>query len=442
MDTPLESEGVEIDRDAEAESDGTKPATYVIPGLYGTAPTRLTAGEGPLGGPRFRASVSLGVGYDDNIRSQSVRSTQSSGEKEASGFNNLALNASYHMTRRLEVFLFSGTATGDIFWSQADPNYSLSLAATYQRIFVGPYTLTANVALSYQNETDYGTVNTVREVRATEDGSRDEDDAGGGYLSGSAKVDFSYRWSPQFSTVTSLAADARLYSDARSDDDAMHLTIGNQFRYLVDRYAWIAEIRYESISGGAEDGENTSLQGGGQGSSNSIYVLGGVEWHLGPWIQLSSRLGASFRKYDVGGDATSPFGEFALNFRPTVQDAFGLTAHYGLETSPAGGGDSKTFRIGLFYTRVFTPRLSGTLTAAYVQSDETAESREGGFALEGEGGGERVIDITAGLNYRFSNRLSLSASLTCTRGTSSGQTGSLGNDPDRNRFVLGAVYEF
>jgi hypothetical protein len=419
--TPQRQDSGEFTADGEMteREEVTKPFTYTLPGFYGSGPVMMTSGMGALAGPRFRATISLGAGYDDNIRSGS---NGAANEKVASAFTNLRLDASYHTAALAQVFTFNAGAGVDVFWSDADPDYQGSLAMTYQRSFVGPYSVSANVALSYQSQPNYGAVNFARTTAR-----QGEEEGDGGNLTASAKVDFSYHWSPQISTVTSIAADTRLYG-SDSEGDETHLTLGNELRYRVDRYTWIGEVRYETISAGS----------GGQENSGSLYLLGGVEWHLGPWIRLSARGGESIRSYENGGSKASPHGEFSINFAPDIQNTFSLTSRYGLETSPDAQGDSTTFRVGLSYTRVFTTRLNGVISASYVTSKENSASRAEDTTTRDGVDDERIIDVTASLNYQLSSRISLSGSITCTRGSSPGGTA----DPDRNRVMVNASYAF
>jgi hypothetical protein len=415
-DEAQEEEGA-LDPASEAEA---KPGTFVVPGFYGGGPSQYTAGKGRLAVPGFRTSFSMGVGYDDNIRS----ATSAAGaEKVASAFTSARLSTSYQTAGLMQLFVFDGSAGTDIYWDQQDPDYDLSLGMSYVRRFVSPARVTGNAALSYRTQPDYRQVNLVR--GAAED---DGDEGASGVLSASAKLDLSYAWTAQFSTLSSISADTILYGGDRSSADSIDITLGNEFRYRVDRYTWIGEARYQfNARPNDEDQE-----------SDTLFLLGGVEWRLGPWIQFSGRFGGTVRSYQDGGSVASPHGEIAIGFQPNIQNSFSLNARYGLERTALEGGDSKTFRLGASYTRVFSSRMSGTIAASYLHSEQSIETGGGSDTDAGSGGGERIFDVTASLNYQLTRHLSLSASLTCTRGDAAEGAA----DPDRNRFVLNGNYQF
>jgi hypothetical protein len=395
---------------------------FTLPGFYGSAPQEFTPGKGRLLGPRFRASANIGFGYDDNV---DQGTTGAGGEKSASAFTSVGLNAGYQTANPMQLFVWDGSAGADLYWNQQDPDYNVSLGLAFQRRFVSPAKLTANVGLSYRTQPDYGQVNLV--LPQEERGG--EGDRNFAALSASAKIDLSYAWTAQFSTVTSLSADTILYGGSQTDANSIDVTFGNELRYRVDRFAWVGEARYQ-FNARPNDQEE---------ESNTLFLLGGVDWHLGPWVQVTSRLGGTVRNYTAGGSTTSPHAEFAVTFQPNIQNAFSMNLRYGLERTAVGAGDSKTFRVGVSYTRVFSSRMSGTIAADYSNRGE-AIVRDGNGEPDGgsSSGNEQIFDATASLNYRLTSKLSLSASLTCTRGTAAPGVA----DPDRNRISLNASYEF
>ena len=398
-----------------------KPVTFIVPGFYGQAPTQYTTGEGRLALPRFRTSISLGLGYDDNPQTSSG---SVDGESEGSAFATAQLSSSYQMGRKTQILIWDGRIGTDVYAKDIDPSYELALGLTYQRQFARVFALTANVGVSYSNQPDYGQKDFVRGTK--EEQAEDERSGDSSFLSAHAKIDLSAQWRPRFSTVTSLGGELSLYGGAREQDNGASITIGNEFRYRVDRYTLVGEVRYET----------TSHKNGGLPDADTVYVLGGVDWHLGRWVFVTTRFGESIRSYSGGGSSVDPLAELGINFNPTVQDSFSLSARYGLETNAVGEGDSATFRVGLGYTRLFTSRLSGSLTLNYTDSGGTVSASSGQNSFSGE----RIIDAALSLNYRLSSRLVISGSVACTRG--SGGDSSDASNPDRNRVEINAVYQF
>ena len=405
---------------------GESAETFTIPGFYGHAPAQYTTGKGRLALPQFRSSLSLGVGYDDNPQTQ----TQSSADSETGGslFTSLNYAASFQKAHHREIFIWDGHAGGTLY-SQNDPSYDVSLGFSYQRRFVLPFTLSANLGLTYSNQNQYGEQGYVRRRE-----NESESAGSSGSLNAHANLVFGARWSPQFHTSTTIAADTALYGGTRDQNNGLNLSFGQAFNYRVDRYAFIADVRYQTSTYQNSD-QNPGVRGGNS-DSDTVYLLAGVEWRLGP-LFVSTRFGESLRSYSGGGSSADPYGELAISFSPNVQNSFSLSARYGLETNAAGEGDSTTFRVGLSYNRVFTSRLNGSLSLNYTDSGGTiADSTTG----SGSFGGERIFDATLAFNYKLTSRLSLSASGTCTRGSGGASNGL--SDPDRNSVQLNAVYQF
>lgn len=385
-----------------------KPYTFVVPGFYGAAPQTFVNGEGPLSGPRFRARANIAIGWDSNVN----RATKNDiGGEIESAYSTLGAYASVQSAKRMQLLLLETTIGADHYWTPKETNYNLDLGLTYQRIFVAPSTLTANLRLAYLSQPDYSQVNISNP-------SVNEVEGDSSYFIFDTKVDYSYRWTPQLSTRTTFAANSILYQGSRETDNFLSLTLGNEFRFRSGRFTWIGEVRYEALDYLNQRDRN----------SRTLALLAGAEWRLGKWISASTRFGESFRSFKQGDDAVNPQAEFAILFRPDAQNSFNLNARFGMEANSDFGDDSQIIRFGFGYRRVFTSRLNGSIGVGYVRTDTQGESGES----------SEILDGNLSLTYQLTRRISLSTGISATRSTSS--TGL--TDYDQCRATFSGNFEF
>src|SRR5690606_26548155 len=103
----------------------------------------------------------------------------------------------------------------------------------------------------------------------------------GDYITGNSKFDLSYRWSPRFTTVSSLSINALQYSEpAQQVSDFFETLFGTEARYLWSpRLTVITEGRWGF----------TTYPNSPSTESQTLYGLVGAEY------QFSSRLTTSIR---------------------------------------------------------------------------------------------------------------------------------------------------
>jgi predicted porin len=277
---------------------------------------------------------------------------------------------------------------------------------------VAPSSITANVQLAYSSRPDYANSDVTTLIDQ-------EQGAIGDSLMANAKIDYSYRWTQQFSTLTSISANTHLFESGGSDDGHTGFTVGNECRFRTGRFTWVGETRYEI----------SRYSGSLNQDASTTFLLVGVEWTFGPWIQISTRVGESMRNASGGNDESSPHVEFAASFQPNPWDSFAFNAQYGLEANNLRPGVNKTFGAGLTYHRVLTTRLSASLSANYGRSESTGDDA---------GSVQKVVHGSFALSYQLTRRTSLSASVDCSKVDS--QRG--GRNQDHNRFVLSASHQF
>jgi hypothetical protein len=399
------------------ETPETTPSeSFVISNFYGGAPHQFATGKGEFAGPTFRLTASLTLGYDDNVYQTSEGVTGltagNENEKVSSFLTSVGVNASVRTAAHRRLLALDANVSQNYYWDQKALDYNFDLSLVYLHRFLSPSQLTTNLRIAYLSQPDYSQVNFSQQ-------QNQEGEDGNNSFVANAKVDYSYRWSPRFSTVTSISGTSILYEGSLDESSFVSLTAGNEFRFRSERFTWIAEARYEILHYLNVDDQD----------SDTLFLLLGGEWRLGKWVIASARLGEAIRFFDTGDNSSSPYGEFAIVFRPNSQNTFSLNSRYGFEAGNLVETDSTVFRAGISYTRTLSSRLSATLSGNYVSTE-----RSGGDFGENQ----TVLDGTFSLNFRASNRLSLGASLSATRGSS----GSGTQDFDGNRVALTANYQF
>jgi hypothetical protein len=402
------------DTEPSIESPEAGPSeTFIISNFYGGAPHQFATGKGEFAGPKFRLGTTLTFGYDDNIYQTSEGiDGLGGGDKASSFFTSLAVTANIRKAAHRRLLLLDAITSADHYWNEDSTNYNFDLSLIYLYRFLAPSQITTNLRVAYLNQPDYSQVNFIQQENR-------EKEAGNSYFTASGKVDLSYRWSPRFSTVTSLSGNSILYEGSLDEGSFVNFTAGNEFRFRTERFTWIAEGRYEILHYlNVEDQD-----------SDTLFLLLGAEWKFGKWVLASARFGEAIRFFDLGGSSSSPFGEFAIVFRPDVQNAISLSARYGYEAGNVGDGESTVFRMGLSYTRALTSRFSATLAGNYVQTEAS-----GGDSANNQ----TILDGTFSLNFRASDRLSFGASISATRSESDSGL----QDFDRHRVALSANYQF
>jgi len=442
------------------------PVSFTIPGNYGQAPIRLTAGEGRLARPLFRFTGSVGVGYDDNVfqtptrapsvpqqvvkevvspavpaHTEQIQVQQNDGtvvtetievpptpatttnvtipgvaaqKRQGSLVSRATAGWDVQFATRRTVFTFDLSGGDDYYWdrpgTKSDYNGNLSLA--YLHKFSPRLQVSANVAASYQTQPNLGAVNTPTNNNV------------GPYLNLNSKGDITYRWLPRFSTVSSVSYSTVYYTDSSQQANTFDTTtFGTELRYLYSpRLTLVGEGRYSVISY-----ENDSTR-----SSDAYFLLGGADISLSRRFFATIRFGAEDRTFtDTDSSKTSPYFELTANYNLTRTTSLSANAHYGFEEPPNATTTVKTFRGGLTLSHAFTPRLSTSLALNLVNQVTTDE-------LTGIKSTQNTAESNLGLYYTLSRKWSFSLNYTYDVLFSGGPS----VDYYRNRIFLTANYTF
>lgn len=384
------------------------PTSFSVPGIYGRGPQQFTVGEGRLARPRFRTTINVSEGYDDNVfqtptnplsvpdqevkvlvqpatpsslqqvtipsgdplvpdearvvevpgrkaKFQTVRVPGiAAPEREGSWVTRTELGFDVQFASRRSLFTFDLTAGNSYFWNRkgtkADNTASLAMVYLYKLSGRTQFTMSLNT--SYQSQPDFSVPNQPTSNRV------------GNYIPLNAKADLSYRLTPRFSAVTSVSYNGIYYMETTEQTGNYTETIfGTELRYLFSpRLTLLAEGRYSS-----QIHKNASEQ-----DTNTAFLLAGAELTLSRRFTATLRLGEALQTFTESGDAqSSPYGEATLAYRLSRGTTLRWNGRYGYEI--AGSPDSRLIvaRTGLQLTHIFTPRLQASLSVNYSNSVTT-----------------------------------------------------------------------
>jgi hypothetical protein len=301
----------------------------------------------------FKVSLSLRVGYDDNV------STSNAGGKQGSGYTNGSVLATYDFgsprTRLSLQVNLGGTyywetirSVGGVNTNSYDIHDSLRLSLVHKA--TPRLTLSAAAYLTYQTEPDFTIAQGIN--------SR-----GGNYFFTQDSFSVAYLWTPRFSTSTDYNVTALNYDDSAIGqfEDRFENTIGNQFRFLIwPTTSIVLEYRLQIVSYIHDSTRDLT----------SNFALAGFDHSFNSRTSMSLRAGGQFVNYDQGGSQTSPYFDGSLSYVLGKQTSVSWTNRYSIEQADiAVNQGRKTFRTGLSGKYDFTPRITGSLGAYYEHDD-------------------------------------------------------------------------
>lgn len=387
------------------------PTTFSLPGLYGSGPVEFVAGQGRLARPRFRFTVSGSIGFDDNVfqtptnargvpdqtvkvlvspetpdttmevvipsgdplipdRTTTVvvpgqkakfRNERIPGvpapERTSSLITRAQADWNIQFASRRDLFTFDFSGGAGYYWDRPGDktDYTASLALIYLRKLTPRAQFTANINASYQRQPDYAQI------------SGPSSNSGGEYLYANAKADLSYRLTPRFSTVTSVAYNAVHYLEQEQETgDFGETTFGTELRYLFSpRFTLLGEVRYSSSMHQADEARDTT----------TFYALLGGELRLSRRFVATLRVGEAIQTYEESGQSnSSPYVEGTLSYLLARGTALQWNLRYGYEESGSADSERLVARTGLSLTQIFSPRFQGALSLNLLRSTTTTDS--------------------------------------------------------------------
>jgi len=369
----------------------------------------IPVSQGQFSQTRFRTSVNLTEGYDDNTQTSNTN-------RQESGFTGIQVNTFADLGNSRTAFTI-GVGAGLTYYydrpgTKLDKLASLTLNVAHR--LNERLTLSLNSYLTYQVEPDFTLLVAQNRVN-------------GQYFYTGDTLSATYQWTRRFQTVTSYQFLGIFYQDsaAKVANDYMSHTFGNQFRFvLTPTTTVIGEYRLGMVEYLYQTQRNSL--------TNSF--LGGLEHSFSPKFTVSMRVGAQVQSQNQGGSATSPYGEGTLSYAYRHYSNITGYLRYGFDYSNVGVGQTdKALRAGLTITHGITPKLSVYLGFFYQHDDY---STAGGSATSGTT--NDTFNITTGVRFAVSPRFSLSLGYTRTQLISN----SPSQEYDRDVVTLGAAYTF
>jgi hypothetical protein len=362
--------------------------------------------------PRFRTTVSLSEGYDDN--------SQTDQSKSESTFTSVSANGLYNLGNSRTAFTIGVGAGLDYYDNRPgtssydyEGNLSLHLAEKVnQRL-----TLSLDLSLVDQVQPDFS-LNTqqpqqsqqpnlssnVPEAQPNFTLNSQQTRVSGQYFYGSINLSAGYEWTRRFSTTTTYSAYGTDYADQATGiaGDYVSQTFGNSFNYqLLPTTTVVAQYQLGLVNYFHQP-ENNSY-------SNTISA--GFDHKFSPKFTVTLRAGGSKQEQRTGGSSTTPYGDASLNYANSRSSSVQLVLHYGFDYSGLAIGQNDTLlRIGVVYTQGFSPKLSMTFGFFYDHDDYSAVSGSSSSLLTSSGAyTEDTFNIATGVNFQVTPKFSLHA---------------------------------
>jgi len=397
--TLVETSGMVSEQEPEA-------ASFFFPGGYGYLPEVIAPGAGIYARPPIDFFATVQAGYSDNIynREHDVKGSPTS--QASMGLN--------YLLRTPRSFLSFGGSAGAIYYWDKERNQFApvgSLNAAFAHSFTPRLQLTGRVNGGYYNQPNLSMPNAPT------------DNASGDYFNLNTLFDLSYRWTPLFSTVTTLGAGTQIFRD-NENANYVDLSLGQAFRFLLaPRLTGVAEVRASTINYKFSDR-----------NSDTVSVMAGFDWMITPRLSSTFRGGASFRQFDLPGaeDAASPYFESVLGYRYGRGSLLQWTTRFGFEEARDAYRRTQTFRTGLTVSQVFTPRINGSIGVSYAYENNKD------MVIDDQERAQQLITGNARIEFIATRSLTLFGNYSRSQNISDYEN----FDYVRNEFSVGATFHF
>jgi opacity protein-like surface antigen len=374
---------------------------------------RVSSEDSPIGWlAPIPLEITTGVdfGYDDHVLSGGSN-TSSSGQGSFFASENvfLSYNRGGQQTQvhldgvgRFTQFFDAGT-------DDKEGNITLSLAHNFtQRL-----SLYINGFATYQTEPDFVTDVGVENVRSDHFFTNDS-------------FSLTYRWRPRLATVTSYTFKLVKYAESSVGEfqDRSEHSFSEQLQFsLTSRTNLTGSYRFQIVDYDTAPND-----------SNTHSVLAGFDHNLTEYLTFNVLGGESFRSFQNGGDAMSPYVTGGLHYTSSNHSLSWLTS-YGFESPNVQNATSRTtIRTGLRLNYDLTSHIAATAGVFYhhdenenVTSSQTSST-----------GSQDSLDITVGLRYTINKHFAAHVDYRHTTQSSLGSNSGY----SRNRYFAGFTYTY
>lgn len=360
--------------------------------------------------PLFKVTASIREGYDDNVytaHTNKIESffTDAYGHIQADlGHGStvftigLGGGATYYYDRPGRAFDYKG-------------DFSIGVVHKFNN----------RLTVSFQSFTTYQTEPNFDAQVLVSQNRRD-----GQYLYTNNVLTATYQWSRRLQTISSYTLYGVFYEDAatRLVEDRFEHTISNQLLYLMNP---TTQLTASYRLGYTEYLHNT------QRDRITNYFLVGFNHSFSPKFSVNLNTGAQVEIPKQGATQSSPYAEVTATYAYQRYSNLQWYLRYGFDHSGITLTDKHTaLRTGVKITQAITPRLNFYIGIFY-QHDDTTQTVGASNKLT-----EDTFDISTGLNFTVTPKLSLQAGYTHTELLSNTNT----LEYSRNLFTLGANYTF
>ena len=348
-------------------------------------------------------------GYDTNTgttNQQNQGSAFTQGQAIVGGvFGTERANTTLNSSIQLIYFTESSTGTNP------EVNFAGSIAGFYS--VSRRLQLTGHLSAAYGVEPDFS-ANIGPQQRV------------GYFFTSADDVSAAFQWSDRLSAVTTDNFLVVHYDDSAIgfNQDRIEDTIGEQVRWSISRATLVGEYRFQIVN------YNQSML-----SSNSHYVLGGIDYAFNERVTITTRGGATFRFFDDGTERTEPRAEGTLKYSIGRKSSIAGNVSYGLEEPDIANFTSRTtFRAGLQLNYWLTAHILSTLNSYYTDSRNSSSNA----ATASSSPNEKSYSVTLGLEYALTHRWGVHANFDY-----SGLKSDIpGNNYTRERYSAGLVVNF
>lgn len=247
----------------------------------------------------------------------------------------------------------------------------------------------------------------------------------GQYISGGGQLDVTYQWTARIMTDTSYNLNTTLYQDENSKvNDYYGNTLGSSIQYLLSpKTTLVAEGR---VSDNLHPNSETQ-------DTNSYFLLGGLDFTASPRLRGTTRAGAQLQTYASSGDSSlSPYLETSLLYLYGRGSQFNWTNRFGFEDSGSATTKKYSFRTGLGLNHAFTAKTSGLLGVNYIHSNTSELSGNSDSTIEQD------VSLDAGIQFVVTRNFLLNLNCSMIQVFSTIPT----SEYTRNQVFFGGTYSF
>lgn len=439
--------------EAPSQAPSTPAPPVKISGGYGQLPVEVAPSGGRFAQPALRYTLSISQGYDDNIfttannvpdpeptvmvipeqpdqtiitptgpifiKGTPERKTvipppeQATLEPTASAITTAQLETQLLLQSPRTAIAGSANISSLYYWNRQDKSVEYNGGANVSVSHaLSPRARTSlQASASYENQPDFTVQNSPTQSTA------------GAYIRNFLRGDFSYRWTPRISTLTSAQSSGTIYEeDTQQGDNVITNTLGQEVRWLATpRVNLVGEYRYE-----------WTVRDNAANDYTTHYVLFGSDFELSRRLNFTLRAGESLRTFSQAESEqrSSPHVETTLMYLYGKGSRIGLTSRYGFETSDPFV-TTTSLRTNININHVLTARTSANARISY---NHLSREYEDGSESTTEG----QLDLTLGMQYILTARGVLYWNYTFT----DVDTEVIGRAYRRNRTFIGINYTF